>query len=149
MEQDIFARLWEAHAHRLVGFLTYRTGDRAFAEELAAETYEHVVRSRRGFDPRNGTEKTWIYGIALELLRDHTGRPDLEERASERVVDHPDAIMRAMSDLSEEEREALALRYVAELTIPEIGRLTSQRSETIEERVHEALSKVRDVVPDP
>ena len=162
MGEDVFERLWEAHAHRLVGFLVYRTGDRALAEDVVAETFERVVRARRAFDPQKGSEKTWIYSIALNLLRDHARRGRVEERALERVVagsagsdlgangavEDRDVIMRAMSDLSEEEREAIALRYIAELTIPEIGQLTGESPKTIEGRVYRALGKMRDEVVD-
>jgi RNA polymerase sigma-70 factor (ECF subfamily) len=160
MGEDVFERLWEAHAHRLVGFLIYRTGDRALAEDVVAETFERVVRARRAIDPHKGSEKTWIYSIALNLVRDHTRRSRVEERALERAVavgaesdrgangavEDRDVIMRAMSDLGGEEREAIALRYIAELTIPEIGRLTGQSPKTIEGRVYRALRKMRDEV---
>ena len=163
MGEDVFERLWEAHAHRLVGFLVYRTGDRALAEDVVAETFERVMRARRTFDPRKGNEKTWIYSIALNLLRDHARRARVETRALEQAVaagsrsnlatngsvEDRDTIMRAMSELSEVEREAIALRYIADMTIPEMGRLTGESPKTIEGRVYRALGKMRDEVAGP
>ncbi len=85
MAQGGFERLYEAHAGALFAFLAYRTGDRALAEDLLADTFERVLRARRPFDPRRGSEKTWLYSIALNVLRDHARRAAAETRAIERA----------------------------------------------------------------
>ena len=85
MRDDEFERLYEAEAQGLFGFLAYRTGDRALAEDLLADTFERALRARRGFDRRRGSAKTWLYAIALNLLRDHARRAAAEGRALERA----------------------------------------------------------------
>src|ERR1700712_3842718 len=86
MRDDEFERLYEAEAQGLFGFLAYRTGDRALAEDLLADTFERALRARRGFDRRRGSEKTWLYAIALNLLRDNARRIAAESRAVERIA---------------------------------------------------------------
>jgi RNA polymerase sigma-70 factor (ECF subfamily) len=49
-----------------------------------------------------------------------------------------------METLSGEEREAIALRYGADLTVPEIAKLTGEKLTTVEGRVYRALRKLRD-----
>ena len=44
MRDDEFERLYEAEAQGLFGFLAYRTGDRALAEDLLADTFERALR---------------------------------------------------------------------------------------------------------
>jgi DNA-directed RNA polymerase specialized sigma24 family protein len=66
-----FERLFEAQAEPLFAFLVYRTGDRQLAEDLVADTFERVLRARARFDPRRGSEKNWVYAIALNLVRVH------------------------------------------------------------------------------
>src|SRR4051812_28276775 len=85
MRDDEFERLYEAEAQALFGFLAYRTGDRALAEDLLADTFERALRKRRGFDRRRGSSKTWLYAIALNLLRDNARRSAAEGRALERA----------------------------------------------------------------
>ena len=51
-------------------FLIYG-GDRVLAEDISADTFERVYRARRRFNRGRASEKTWIYSIALNLLRDH------------------------------------------------------------------------------
>lgn len=81
MRSEDFERLYSDHAPGLYSFLAYRTRDRALAEDLLADTYERVLLARRPFDRRKASEKTWIYSIALNLLRDHLRRRQAEERA--------------------------------------------------------------------
>src|SRR5215210_8984379 len=85
MRDNEFERLYEAEAQGLFGFLAYRTGDRALAEDLLADTFERALRSRRGFDRRRGSAKSWLYAIALNLLRDNARRRAAEVRALERA----------------------------------------------------------------
>lgn len=157
MRNADFERLFSSHASDLLGFLVYRTGDRALAEDLLADTFERALRARRRFDPRRGSEKNWIYTVALNLLRDHLRRTAVEERALEREgeafetahgdafqsVATRDALTRALATLSEEEREAIALRFGADLTVPEIARVNGQRLTTVEGRVYRALRRLR------
>jgi RNA polymerase sigma-70 factor (ECF subfamily) len=156
MRDDEFERLYEAEAQALFGFLAYRTGDRALAEDLLADTFERALRARRGFDRRRGSSKTWLYAIALNLLRDQARRAAAEGRALERVgpapaggaevgdaVEHRDVVQRALTALSPEEREAIALRFGAELTVPEIAEALREPLTTVEGRVYRALRKLR------
>src|SRR3954451_17726476 len=89
MRDDAFERLFRAHARDLLGFLAYRTGSDAEAEDLAAATFERAYRARRRFDPRRGSEKTWLYRIAVNLLNDHHRRLTAERRAVERAGHAP------------------------------------------------------------
>jgi RNA polymerase sigma factor (sigma-70 family) len=163
MRDDRFERLYEDHAQRLYGFLVYRSGDRLLAEDLLADTFERALRGRRGFDRRKASEKTWLYTIALNCLRDHTRRHLAETRALDRkqalqVVDDSvsslegvgqhDDLYRALDTLSGEEREAIALRFGADLTVPEIARLMKEPLTTVEGRVYRALGKLRDRLRD-
>jgi RNA polymerase sigma-70 factor (ECF subfamily) len=159
MRDDQFDRLYSEHAQPLFGFLVYRTGDRVLAEDLLADTFEHALRGRRRFDRRKASEKTWLYTIALNCLRDHGRRRGAESRALERAgvhahsadptpafeqIEHHDELSRALATLSDEEREAISLRYGADLTVPEIAKLTKNRLTTVEGRVYRALGKLRE-----
>jgi len=160
MRDEAFERLYAEHAQALFGFLSYRTGDRALAEDLLADTFERALRARRRFDRRKASEKTWLYAIALNCLRDHARRRASEGRALERIASAPsvaptadvegvadrDLISRSLALLSEQEREAIALRFGAELTVPEIAKLTGEPLTTVEGRVYRALRKLREAM---
>src|SRR3982750_1971000 len=60
-----------------------------------------------------------------------------------RPVEHRDVVQRALTALSPEEREAIALRFGAELTVPEIAEALGEPLTTVEGRVYRALRKLR------
>jgi RNA polymerase sigma factor (sigma-70 family) len=158
MQTEDFERLYADHAQSLFGFLVYRTGDRVLAEDLLADAFERAYRARRLFDRRKASEKTWLYAIALNCLRDHGRRKTAETRALVRAdstreeknpggldaIESRDDLNQALETLSQEEREAIALRYGADLTVPEIAKLKKEKLTTVEGRVYRALRKLRD-----
>ena len=155
MRDDEFERLYAAEAAGLFSFLAYRTGDRALAEDLLAEAFERALRARGRFDRRRASAKTWLYAIALNCLRDHARRTGAEARALERAgspgegadplaaVDARDELGRALAVLTGEEREAIALRFGADMTVPEIAKVLGEPLTTVEGRVYRALRKLR------
>jgi RNA polymerase sigma-70 factor, ECF subfamily len=155
MRDDEFERLYEAEAAGLFSFLAYRTGDRALAEDMLADAFERALRARGRYDRRRASQKTWLYAIALNVLRDHVRRSAAETRALERVsapsgepdplasIEHRDELGRAMNTLSAEEREAIALRFGADLTVPEIAKVLGEPLTTVEGRVYRALRKLK------
>lgn len=161
MRRDDFDRLYAEHAQRLFAFLVYRTSDRGLAEDLLADTFEAALRARRRFDSRRGSERTWLTMIALNLVRDHARRRAAEARAYERVsaggstsaedaalvaIGDRDVVMRALAGLSSDERECIALRYGAGLTVIEIASALGEPETTVDGRVYRALRKMRDEI---
>jgi RNA polymerase sigma factor (sigma-70 family) len=156
LKDDEFERLYAAEAQGLFAFLSYRTGDRALAEDLLADAFERALRGK--YDKRRGSAKTWLYTIALNLLRDHVRRAAAESRAYDRVgagdasydpfggVEARDELGRGLAALSGEEREAIALRFGASLTVPEMAELLGEPLTTVEGRVYRALRKLREAL---
>lgn len=171
IRDEEFERLYAEHAQGLFAFLRYRTGNTTVAEDLLADTCERALRARRRFDPRRGSAKTWLYAIALNCLHDHTRKRAVEGRALQRVAGSPDffaadeleeidelaeddfdgladrdLLNDSLAALSGEEREAVSLRYGAELTVREVAKLTGEAPATIESRVYRALGKLREAM---
>lgn len=156
MREEEFERLYAEHAPPLLNFLLYRTGDLAVAEDVLSDTFERVFVARRRFDPRRASEKTWVYSIALNRLRDHMRRQAAELRALEAVAhdagDHTagtgtledrDLVLRALRELSDDHREAIALRYGADMTIPSMAKVLKLPRTTVEKRLSRALAQLR------
>jgi RNA polymerase sigma factor (sigma-70 family) len=152
---EAFDRLYNEHAAALLGFLTYQTGDRALAEDIVADTFERVLSARSGWRGQAG-EKTWLYAIAMNRLRDLARRRGAESRALERVAPEPatadelnavaerDLLARALQALPEQERAVVALRFGADLTLAEIADLLGERQSTVEGRLYRGLRRLRE-----
>ena len=160
MRSEDFERLYEAHAASLLAFLEYRTGNIELARDIHADTFERVLKTRWRFDSRKGSEKAWLYTIALNVLRDQGRRKAAEVRALDRVtagdqgedwdessrVDDRDAVRRALATLPDDEREAVALYYGADLSLEEIARITGARTTTIKGRLARARERMRETL---
>ena len=158
--RDEFEQMYLEHRQRLFGFLVYRTGDRALAEDLLGDVFERAFRAFASFDPRRGSPAAWLYAIALNRLRDHQRRAEVERASLERIsrveptsVELPhdavadrDRLMRALPVLSQRDREIVALRFGADLTAPQIARVTGQPLTTIEGRLFRALRRLATVL---
>lgn len=153
-----FERLFEAHAQPLFAFLVYRTGDRQLAEDLLADAFERALRRRARFDPRRGSEKTWLYAIAVNLVRDQARRERAAMDALENAglpetgqvddgalgaVEDRDLLARALIKLSDDEREAIALRFGSDLKLREVARVVGEKEDAVEKRISRALEKMR------
>jgi len=118
-----------------------------------------VLRTRIRWNPRKGSQKTWLYSIALNVLRDHGRRRGAEARAYERMTvgsipdsweeqgnrrESRDAILRAIAQLPEDEREAVSLYYGADLSVEEIARVAGARPGAIKQRLYRARERLRE-----
>ena len=155
LSDEAFDRLYTEHAAGLLGFLTYQTGDRTLAEDIVADTFERVLTARSGWRGQSG-EKTWLYAIAMNRLRDLARRRGAESRAVERAAADPaegdelaavgerDLLQRALQTLSQQERAVVALRFGADLSLREIAEVLGERQSTVEGRLYRGLRRLRD-----
>lgn len=156
MRNSDFTRLYSEHAPSVYSFLSYRTGDRVLAEDLLGDTFERALRAWRRYDPRRASERTWLYAIALNCVRDHGRRAAAESRALSRAADPSpvtngtwdalesrQALHEALSKLNDQEREAVALRFGADLTLAEIAAVLGEPRSKVEARIYRGLRKLR------
>jgi RNA polymerase sigma factor (sigma-70 family) len=143
-------------------YLVYLTGDRAAAEDLAAETFEKAFRSWRRFDPRRGTPRTWLCRIArtvaIDWFRAETRRRRREETyARELAVSASEAgfgeglsgpLERALRELSPAEREVVALRVLLELDGPSAARVLGISQTACSTRLSRALRRLEERIGD-
>ena len=85
LARERFDALYREHGQALYAYLAWSVGDRGVAEDLLADVFERALRNRRRFDLRKGSERTWLYAIAVNRVRDHIRRAASEGRALERL----------------------------------------------------------------
>jgi RNA polymerase sigma factor (sigma-70 family) len=153
-----FARVYDEHVWRVYGFLAYRVSDRDTAEDLTQATFERALRAWGRFDPRRGSERTWLLSIATNLLIDYHRRERsvLVEAIDDRTlppVAGPDAralgsaeLLSALAELTEREREVLALRFGGDLTGGEIAQLLDLTAANVQQITSRSLRKLRSLL---
>ena len=131
--------------------------DRSAAEDVTALAFERAYRKRARFNPRRGTRRAWLFGIARNAALDElrrrrrtaelvgeTADPDaLAPDAEAEVALRRAALRRAMETLSPRERELVALKFFAGLSNAEIGSVVGVSESNAGTRLHRVLEKLR------
>ena len=137
---------------RLVGSLAFYTGDRDLAEELAQESLVRVVQ-RWSAVCETESPSAWAHQVAFNLAKSAFRRRRAARRASSRqgvvVALEPDlasdlAVREAVAALPESQREALILRYFADLSVREVAVIVGCPENTVKTNTRRALAALRE-----
>jgi RNA polymerase sigma-70 factor, ECF subfamily len=124
--------LYDTSLGDVYGYLVTRCGQRAVAEDLTAETFLAAVDAVRR-DRVVAMSVPWLIGVARHKLIDHWRRQSREERSLRAVGDGPppedpwDAHLDAvrardiLDGLAPQHRAALTLRYLDDLSVPDVA----------------------------
>lgn len=152
-----FLELYDTALPQVFGYLRARSGSEPLAEDLTTETFLAAVRS---YQQRPGQELStgWVIAVARNKLVDHWRKVATEERHLQLVADRTadqqseedewidgfggTEAHAVLAGLAAQHRLALTLRYVDDLSVPEVARLlerTVQATETLLVRARRAF----------
>ena len=165
-DREAFRHLVDQYKNVLFGTAVLMTGNRAVAEEQVQEALLSAWRGIQGFR-RGSPVKPWLVRILVNAVLAQQRRlrvPTVQLDGNEpREADntYPDpaetldalenrlVLRRAIAGLSPDHRQVVALRYFAELTVPEVARSLGIREGTVKSRLHRALALLRPQLDDP
>ncbi|WP_326825297.1 RNA polymerase sigma factor [Streptosporangium sp. NBC_01756] len=67
---DDFSAVFDAYSSEIHSYVTQRIG-RGQADDVVAETFLTAFRKRERYDPARAGIRTWLYGIATNLIHKH------------------------------------------------------------------------------
>jgi len=157
----LFRDLVAQHQDRLYRFVLRRIGDATEAEELAQQAFVEAARAYADFRGESQLS-TWLYGIAMNLVRNHLSRAPqrLYQFEDESALDDtagssPDPqhqlemtqLMRVLEaelqDLMPEMREVLLLVALDDMPYEDAAALLSVPIGTVRSRVSRARAHLR------
>lgn len=157
-ETQALDRLMDRWQVRLRGYLLRHLSTQADALDLAQETFVRVFRRCDRFDA-NRRFSTWMFQIALNLLRDHaryTNRrptsplseaPDTPDNLdpSQQAIDQEAAnsVRAAITDLPPHLREVIVLFEYEQLSHAEIAGIVGATPKAVETRLYRAREQLR------
>lgn len=152
--ESAFSELLGRHERPLAGFLRRQLGD-ADAEDVFQEVWLRVARGAPSFDVSRRF-KPWLYGIALNEMRDWLARRGRARELPLEGTDVPDPrsgatgagvdVERLLSTLPAEQRDVLILRYQLDLSEAEIAEALGVPRGTVKSRSHAALARLAALV---
>jgi len=160
-----FEEAFREHFAPVYRFIARRVGT-ALAEDLAAEVFATAYRRRAAYQPDRGAVRSWLYGIATNVVRDHWRAeqqlleldarvaPDsLEPRSSVQFADAADErviaaslaprIAGALAALNRDQRDVLLLHAWADLSHEEIATALGIAQGTARSRLSRARAALR------
>ena len=130
-----FERLYRANVEAVTAYFARRSAEPQVVADLTADTFVAVITSFESFDPRKGTVRAWVFGIARRVYAAHcaayvhqehklrrlAGQRDLDSDQVEELVDRIDAqragrdLVTGLSALPERDRALIELVDIAGL----------------------------------
>jgi RNA polymerase sigma-70 factor (ECF subfamily) len=163
VEPERFEAVFEAHHGAVWAYLARRAG-RDAADDLAGDVFAIAFARRASFDAGLGTVRSWLFGIAANLLRTRRRSDERAGRAFERLT-RPGAVQlvsddlatdeegrqelhgvaRAVAGLAEADRELLLLFAWDELSYDEIAAVLDVPIGTVRSRLSRARQRLREL----
>jgi RNA polymerase sigma-70 factor (ECF subfamily) len=166
-----FEELYRRHELRVWRYLQRNLSNRAIADELMQEVWFSVARAARSYRPM-ARFTTWLLTLAHNrlvdalratrhrvpvsgpapgtdasgLVRELAADCQMEPHERAQSAQHAAALLAAIEQLPQEQREAFLLHAEGELTLAEIAAVTSTSFETAKSRLRYARAKLRQLL---
>jgi RNA polymerase sigma-70 factor (ECF subfamily) len=163
-DAEAFGVLFDRHAEAIYTYCFRRTADWALAEDLTSVVFFEAWRKRKAFVPAGNAVLPWLYGVALNVVRNQRrsrrryeaalGRmPALEPERdfADDLVDRLVAeqrmrrLLEALRELPEAEQEALVLCAWQGLTAAEAAVALGVPEATVRTRLFRARGRLQGV----
>lgn len=158
-----FERLYRANVDAVTAYFARRTADPQVVADLTADTFVQVISGFESFDPRKGTARSWLFGIAGHVYASHcaaytqqqtkllrlAGRRDLDQDQVEELLERIDAeragrgLLSELATLPERDRAVIDLVDIAGLRPKEAAAALGLTPGTVRMRLMRARSRLR------
>jgi len=147
-----FDEFYESFFDRVARALTLAGADRDVARDATQEAFARALRQWRKVREMDRPDG-WVYVVAMNQLRDHWRRGERRrERAVEvdaGAVDDASAVAtrlsvrEAIATLPPRQRQAVVLRYLADLPIADVADAMGCAIGTVKATLHQAMRNMR------
>ncbi|PIP60433.1 hypothetical protein COX00_03395 [Candidatus Uhrbacteria bacterium CG22_combo_CG10-13_8_21_14_all_47_17] len=159
--QEAFAQLYDLHAKGIYKHILFRSRDPKMAEDITSQVFIKIwealrkgvaIHSFRAFAMRSAqnlfidqTRKKEYQNTSLEKLTEAGFEPrgELSTSREAEASEATKALQGALEQINAEQRQILTLRYLDELTIPEIAEITGKKPGTIYVLIHRGVRALK------
>lgn len=161
-DEQAFSELYDQIAPRVLGLITRLLRDPSQSEEVAQEVFLEIWQTATRFDPNKGGASTWILTMAhrraVDRVRASQASRDRDvkigirnfdpdyDAVSESVeirIEH-ERVERAMTRLTELQRQAVTLAYYGGYSHSEVAAMLQVPVGTVKTRLRDGMIRLRD-----
>jgi RNA polymerase sigma-70 factor (ECF subfamily) len=159
-----FGELYERYYDQIFRYVSFKCGNASEAEDITGEVFLKMLESIQSFKWQGHPFTSWLYRIAHNLVVDHfrkkgrrrtvpidnaMGRAgvtasDLEHRAEVSITIAE--VSTAMENLTDLQREVIALRFASGLSVAETAAVVGKKDNAVKALQHAGLKKLRNVM---
>jgi len=156
-----FAKLYERYFDRVYAFAVTRTGNRAAAEDVTAETFRQALENLSRFEWRGVPFSAWLFRIAANAATDYFKRAAREEPLLETVSSQDEAwearlievetrarLFELVQRLPKDQRKVLVMRFGQENSVKEVALEMGRSEGAVKLLQHRAMETLRSGVGD-
>ncbi len=154
-----FEELYGRHKAKVYGYLGKRVKSRFDRDEIHQNVFLKLHRSRHSYDS-SSPFLPWLFTVCRSVLIDFMRTKEVKEGrlvAADGLIDRLaatedaevsglDALVPAMSELNEDQREAIRMRYGEDFSFEEIARKLNTSAPNARQVISRALKKLRGLV---
>ncbi len=155
VDPKAFGELYQLYVERVFRYLYSRLRNVHDAEDLTAQTFISAFESLQKLrDDRQFA--SWLFTIARNKAMDHFRHvkhtdSDLDTTNAHIKYDFLSAVIQSeqsarlaklIQALPEQDRELLRLRFLAEMSFPEIGRMLHLKEDTVKKSIYRLLARL-------
>ncbi|PKO12419.1 MAG: hypothetical protein CVU39_24225 [Chloroflexi bacterium HGW-Chloroflexi-10] len=151
----VFGELYQLYVQQVFRYLYSRLGNVHDAEDITAQTFLVAFESFDRFR-QDGHFSSWLFTIARNKAMDHFRRRinsttmdviesipvEYDPLAGVIQSEQASALSRLIQTLSEEDQELLRLRFLAEMSFPEIAHLHQRNEDAIKKSIYRLLARL-------
>ena len=160
-KETVLASLYDEYFNKIASYAFARLGNRTVAEDIAGEVFLKALESLDSYKERGIPMQAWLFKIAHNLVIDYRRKEFKKETVpidNVRMEDTTDIqeiaetnaelerVSQALGKLTPEQRQVIELRFFAELSSEETGKILDKKSGAIRQMQSTALKTLRNLL---
>jgi len=151
----VFGELYKLYVEQVFRYLYSKIGNLHDAEDVTSQTFLAAFESFDKFR-QDGHFASWLFGIARNKAMDHFRRLYRSEHingfselpaedntlAGMIKTEQEEALSKLIQALPEEDRELIRLRFLAEMSFPEIARFLHRNEAAVKKSIYRLLARL-------
>lgn len=155
-DKDAFGQIYNLFLKQIFRFLYFSVRNFELAEDLTQNTFFKVWRALPSFSISRGSFRAYLFAIArnlaidesrkkkevsLEAISNYPSKEDPEEEVQSKETQK--VVWEALSNLKEEDKQIVVLRFFEGLEYAEIARALGKKEGAVRVGLHRILRKLR------